>query len=200
MANTCICGERLPILEGRGRPKTYCSRGCQQRAYRARHAESIPAEMRSADRWMRWRKVPRNGRVTKQPIQVDGSPAKSTDAATWTTYAEAKASRVGNGLGFALGDGVGCIDLDHAIVDGVVEPWAQAILDAAPETFVEVSQSEEGIHIFGRLAEGPGRNLRSSGRSVEVYSAGRYIAVTGRRFGDAPSRLADLGGLVSSLL
>lgn len=149
---------------------------------------------------MRYRLVPRGDRVTKQPIQVDGRPASSTGASTWTSYSAAKASMVGDGLGFALGENVGCIDLDDAIVDGVVEPWAQAILDAAPGTYVEVSQSEEGIHIFGLLAEGPGRNLRSSGRTVEVYSAGRYIAVTGRRFGDAPSRLADLGGLVSSLL
>lgn len=156
--------------------------------------------MRAADRWMRYRLVPRAGRVTKVPTQISGRQASSTDSRTWSTYSEAKASTVGSGLGFALGENVGCIDLDDCIVDGVVEPWAQAILDAAPETYMEVSQSEEGIHIFGRLAEGPGRNLRSSGRTVEVYSAGRYIAVTGRRLGDAPSRLADLGGLVSSLL
>ncbi|RCS78869.1 DNA primase [Brachybacterium alimentarium] len=192
------CPDLIPI--GRRSDAAYCSSACRVRAHRRRTADAIPQEMRTADRWMRYRLVPRGGRVTKVPTRINGRQASSTDARTWSTYAEAKASTVGNGLGFALGENVGCIDLDHAIVDGVVEPWAQAILDAAPGTYVEVSQSEEGIHIFGRLAEGPGRNLRSSGRTVEVYSAGRYIAVTGRRFGDAPSRLADLGGLVSSLL
>lgn len=149
---------------------------------------------------MRYRLVPRAGRVTKVPTRVNGRQASSTDARTWSSFADAKTSTVGAGLGFALGEGVGCIDLDHCIVDGVVEPWAQVILDAAPETYVEVSQSEEGIHIFGLLPEGPGRNLRSSGRTVEVYSTGRFMAVTGRRFGDAPARLADLEGMVSSLL
>lgn len=200
MTNTCLCGSRLPILEGRGRPKAYCSRGCQQKAYRARHADALPDEMRTADRWMRYRLVPRGDKVTKVPTQLNGRPAKSTDARTWSTYAEAKASGVGAGLGFALGAGIACVDLDDAIADGKVEPWAQAILDRAPATFVEVSQSGNGLHIFGLLPEGPGRNLRSSGQTVEVYSTGRFIAVTGRRHAASPSRLADLGGLVSSLL
>lgn len=197
MPRTCSeCAGPLPIASRAD--ARFCSGACRVRAHRRRTA--LPAEMRDVDRWMRWRKVPRGSKVTKQPVQVTGRPAKSTDASTWASYAEAKRSKVGAGLGFALGSGFGCIDLDHCIVDGVVQPWAQAILDSAPETYIEVSQSEEGIHIFGRLPEGPGRNLRSSGREVEVYSAGRYIAVTGNRFGGSPARLADLEGLVASLL
>lgn len=200
MTECMVCGGRLAIPEGRSRPPKYCRPACKQRAYRARHAESIPAEMRSADRWMRYRLVPRGDKVTKVPTQLNGRPAKSTDARTWASYAEARASKVGAGLGFALGDGVGCIDLDDAIVDGVVQPWAQSILDRAPATFVEVSQSGNGLHVFGYLPEGRGRNLRSDGKTIELYSSGRFIAVTGRKHGSAPSRLADLGGLVSSLL
>lgn len=195
-----MCGGRLAIPEGRSRPPKYCRPACKQKAYRARHAESIPAEMRSADRWMRYRLVPRGEKVTKVPTQLNGRPAKSTDARTWCTYDEAKASKVGAGLGFALGAGIACIDLDDAIVDGRVQSWAQEILDRAPATFVEVSQSGNGLHIFGLLPEGPGRNLRSSGQTVEVYSTGRFMAVTGRRHAASPSRLADLEGLVSSLL
>lgn len=191
------CAGRLPLTLRAG--ARFCSNACRQKSYRSRTA--IPAEMRSADRWMRYRLVPRGGRVTKQPIQVDGTAASSTDARTWTAYRNAMASRAGNGLGFALGEGVGCVDLDGALVDGAVLPWAQEILDRAPSTFVEISQSGKGLHIFGLLPEGKGRNRRfPDGTGVEFYSAGRYIAVTGRRFGDAPSRLADLEGLVSSLL
>ena len=187
----------MPI--GMRRTSTYCNGTCRVRAHRRRHAEAFPAEMRAADRWMRYRLVPRGEKVTKVPTQLNGRPAKSTDARTWSSYVDAKVSKVGAGLGFALGDGVACIDLDDALVDGVVQPWAQAILDRAPDTFVEVSQSGNGLHVFGLLPEGPGRNLRSSGQTVEVYSTGRFIAVTGRRHAASPSRLADLGGLVSSL-
>lgn len=38
------------------------------------------------------------------------------------------------------------------------------------------------------------------GQSVEIYSASRYITVTGQRFKDAPVVLADLGGVVNELI
>lgn len=98
------------------------------------------------------------------------------------------ASKVGDGLGFALGDGIGCIDLDHCVDDGVLADWAAAILDRLPATYTEVSPSGHGLHIWGRIPERPGRRVGN----VEVYSAGRYITVTGNRWGDCPSTLADL--------
>lgn len=199
MRRTCSeCPDLIPI--GRRKDAAYCSTACRVRAHRRRRSIAVPTEMRAADRWMRYRLVPRGDRITKVPTQVNGRNAKSTDQRTWSSFDDAKASKVGAGLGFALGYGIACIDLDDAIVDGKVQPWAQAILDRAPATFVEVSQSGNGLHIFGYLPEGPGRNLRSSGQTVEVYSTGRFIAFTGRRHAASPSRLADLGGLVSSLL
>lgn len=195
------CETRLPVPEGRSRPRRYCSSACRQRGYRARHAEAFPAEMQGRDRWMRYRLVPRGEKVTKVPTQVTGRLASSTAPHTWASYADAKASGVGAGMGFALGDGIGCIDLDGALVGGKIRPWAQDVLDRAPATFVEVSQSGNGLHIFGLLPEGPGRNRRlSPTEGIEFYSTGRFMAVTGRRFGNAPARLADLRGLVSSLL
>lgn len=199
---TCeMCEARLPIPEGRSRPRRYCSRGCQQKAYRARNAVAFPGEMRERDRWMRYRLVPRGGKVTKEPTQVNGRRASSTAPHTWSSFATAKGSEVGAGLGFALGEGIGCVDLDGALVDGVVQTWAREILDRCPETFVEVSQSGNGLHIFGLLPEGPGRNRRLSDEAgIEFYSAGRFMAVTGRRHDGAPLSLANLEGLVSSLL
>ena len=201
MKTTCECGAAIPVSEGRGRPARYCSRACQQRAYRARRSAGVfPAEMRGRDRWMRYRLVPRGAKVTKEPTQINGRRASSTASHTWATFAEARASKVGAGLGYALGDGVGCVDLDGALVGGVVQPWARAVLDRAPETFVEVSQSGNGLHIFGYLSEGPGRNRRLSlTEGIEFYSTGRFMAVTGQRFGESPARLADLGGLVAAL-
>lgn len=184
MSSTCACGTRLPVLEGRGRPKSYCSRACQQRAYRARRAESaIPAEMRAADRWMRWRLVPRTDRaggvkMTKVPTQLSGAPAKSTDPSTWAGYDAAAASKVGDGLGFACGAGFACIDIDKCMVDGVPDERAQRLLDLNPGAYVELSPSGTGLHIWGIAPEGPGRT-RSD---FEFYSVGRYITVTAKVF------------------
>lgn len=150
-------------------------------------------------RWIRWELVNRKGRATKVPLTIADRAASSTDSGTWSTFTEAHDSTVGAGLGFVLGDGVGCIDLDHCITGGVVADWASAILDRCPPTFIEVSQSGEGLHIFGLLPEGPGRNIRRGDAAVEFYSAGRYIAMTGDRFGGAPSSLADLSEVIASI-
>lgn len=152
----------------------------------------IPAEMAAKERWVR-----RNKR--KMPLTIEGRNASSTDPRTWSSHAQAKASSVGSGLGFVLGEGIGCIDLDHCFQGGILADWAQEIVDRAPSTYMEVSQSGEGLHIFGLLPEAAGRNIRRGGRNVEFYSVGRYIAVTGDRFADSPSKLADLSGLVASL-
>lgn len=92
----------------------------------------------------------------------------------------ASESSVGAGLGFVLGDGIGCWDLDHCITDGALAPWAREAIEAiADPLFMEISQSGEGVHVFVRAPEGPGRKIREGERCIEFYSAGRYIAVTG---------------------
>ena len=60
------------------------------------------------------------------PIRVDGRPASSTDPSSWTTFENAK--NVSDRLGFALGAGIGCLDFDTVIVDGVLDPVVVAWL------------------------------------------------------------------------
>lgn len=158
-----------------------CSPKCRKRVSRK---PAMSTEMTSRDRWVR-----RN--ALKRPITVTGKPASSTDASTWSSFAVARDSQYGSGLGFVLGDGVGCIDLDHCINGGVLADWAADVVAKNPDTYIEVSMSGTGLHIFGLLAEGPGRKVRD-GRNIEIYSQGRYIAFTGNTFGKAPSRLAEL--------
>jgi primase-polymerase (primpol)-like protein len=175
----------------------FCSTKC--RVYWSRKAK-LPPEMTSKARWMRWKLVTRSGRTTKLPVTVAGKQASSTNAEKWCDYRTAKRSDVGAGLGFALGEGIGCIDLDHCIADGVVAGWAQDILDRCPPTFIEVSQSKTGLHIFGLLPEGAGRNIRRGDVAIEFYSVGRFMAVTGDRFGASPATLADLSGVTASVV
>lgn len=104
-------------------------------------------------------------------------------------------------IGFVLGAGIGCIDLDHCLIDGHLSEGAAEILSMLPATWVEVSPSGDGLHIWGRFSKS-GRSVGTfMGQSVEIYSdGGRYITVTGQRFKDAPVVLADLGGVVNELI
>lgn len=145
--------------------------------------------MTSRARWVRWKPWKRDGRVTKLPVQIDGQMASSTDPGTWASFAEANGSTAGTGLGFMLGDGIGCIDLDHCIDDdGTISELAANLLERCPDTFCEISQSGHGLHIFGLMPEAPGR--RHNG--IEIYSRARFIAMTGNRLRATPSTLADL--------
>mgnify|MGYP001594651775 CR=1 FL=1 len=170
------------LISGRGRIPQFCSSRCRVAAFRAGRKTAIPVELTSRDRWVR-------RSVEKVPLTIDGRAASSTNPASWTSYKKAKASDVGAGLGFVLGGGIGCIDLDYCIIEGKVTEWAQSVLDQVGPTWIEVSPSGDGLHLWGYLEEGPGRRRKG----VEVYSVGRYITVTGKVFNAAP--LAQLHAL-----
>ena len=187
MIPTCEkCGEPLAILARRH--ARFCSGRCRAAASRARRREPIPAELRTRGRWV-------CHTTRKVPIRPSGRPASSTDPATWVTYDVArKANRPG--VGFVLnGDGIVCIDLDHCLDGGVLTDWARRILERTPATYVEVSPSGTGLHIWGHGTVIRGRRTPTG----EVYGTGRYITVTGKPFRSAPSTLADISGLVDSI-
>jgi len=178
MATCERCGTEVKVA-GRGRTPKFCSGACRAAAWRAR--PRLPRELTDRARWVRHDR--------KVPITPDGRAASSTDPSTWSTYPEAARSKAGDGLGFALGDGIACLDIDHCL-DGRGRPdaRARAILARVPGAYVEVSPSGRGLHVWGRAPEQPGRRHED----YEVYSVGRYITVTGRVY--RPGRLVDLSG------
>lgn len=91
---------------------------------------------------------------------------------------------MGDGFGVMLGGGLGCHDLDHALKDGKLKPWARDVLDSItePVLFVEVSMSGEGLHVFVEATEGPGRKCPVGDGGHEFYSRGRFIRTTLRKF------------------
>jgi primase-polymerase (primpol)-like protein len=181
------CGAALAITARRH--ARHCSATCRQRAARRRRAE-VPAELVALPRW-----VTHNAR--KVPLTPGRRPASVTDPATWSEY---RAVRQLPRRGFVLGGGIVCVDLDHCVrPDGSLTPWAAALLAQCPPTWVEVSPSGTGLHVWGRGDVPRGRCIRD-GRSIEVYGGGRYITVTGRRWGSSPATLADLGPVLAGLL
>lgn len=137
----------------------------------------------------------------KVPLTAGGKPASSTDPGTWTSYREAAESKVGVGPGFVLnGDRIVCVDLDHCIERGKLAPWAAQLLASVSATYVEVSPSGDGLHIWGLGDVTRGRRLPvAGGGSLEIYGHGRYITVTGKRYGSCPRRLAELPEAITRL-
>ncbi|MFE0649434.1 bifunctional DNA primase/polymerase [Streptomyces sp. NPDC059534] len=194
-ARTCEhCASPLPLMARQH--ARYCDTRCRSKAFRAKK-HTLPVELTTRDRWVR-------RAADKRPLTTAGMAASSTDPATWSTHKSAAASTVGSGLGFVLSDvdDIVCIDLDHCIntLTGRLAPWAAAIVRDAGTTYAEVSPSGDGLHIWGRADVRQGRRIRRpDGTAVEIYGTGRYIAMTGRRHGDAPSSLANVAGLVTQL-
>lgn len=117
------------------------------------------------------------------PLSLSGHDLDVRDSRQWVSFDEARRSKVGTGYGIVLGAGLGCIDLDHCIKDGVIAGWAQSWIDGYRDdaVLIERSFSGDGVHIFLPMSEGPGRKIRDGEQNVEIYSRGRYIAVTGDR-------------------
>ncbi|MFK4251545.1 bifunctional DNA primase/polymerase [Streptomyces angustmyceticus] len=184
----------------------YCSSPCRQAAYRARckaerarvrvdQQARVPAELTSRPRWVRHK--------DKVPLRTDGRFASVKDPSSWSDFPAVAASRTGDGIGFVLtaGDGIVVLDLDHAVEDGRVLPWAQAIVDQLPPTYMERGRSGTGLHLWFRGAVPHGRRIRRGELAVEVYSDRRYMIV-GDRVPGTPLSLAELpdaAGLVASL-
>lgn len=178
----------------------FCSGRCRMAAHRTarRQADPVPAAMTRRSQWVR-----HTG--SKVPLSVAGPkvrPASSTDPTTWSSYSKVCRSTAGAGMGFVLSfmDRLVCIDLDHALIDGELRSWARSIVGGLPATYIEVSPSGTGLHIWGFGSVERGRRIRRGDSSVEVYDRGRYITVTRKPFEDAPSKLADLTRVIDDLL
>lgn len=155
---------------------------------------SLPPELVVLDRWCR-----RSSR--RVPLRSDGAGGVSVnDPGDWGSFSVARASRVGDGLGFVLdGDGVVCVDLDGVVDGGRVDPVVASWL-LGVGSFVELSPSGSGLHVWGRASLEGGRRRVLDGVSVEVYGSQRFMSVTGQRLAGFPARLGDIQGLVDFLV
>ena len=163
------CGRSIVQKNAQAR---YCSDKCRNYDRRRQQRTPIPQALIRRDRWIRYA-------PDKTPLRINGRNASSTNPDTWSTYTDAVNSRAGVGLGFVLGDSIGCIDLDHCLTGNQLTAGAAEFISHYPGHYIEVSPSGEGLHIWGHLDEQPGTRRAENGLSVERYSTGRYITITG---------------------
>ena len=134
-------------------------------------------------RWLTWKLETRKGKTTKVPYQTNGKLASSTDKDTWTTYESLKEKK--KGIVLKEDRLLICVDMDHVLDEEkkiIVEEKIIKKFLIESNSYTEVSQSGSGLHVFLAL-EGPLTLEKNKHQPFEIYSSGRYIAVTENAFG-----------------
>lgn len=167
-------------------------------------ASSLPPALeplRSARRWVLWKKEIQKGRLTKVPYTSATRRAKSDDANTWRAFDKLAASADTAGTGIMLGDGLVGVDMDACITEaGELEPWAAEVLQLLP-TYAEVSPSGRGIKLLMRVEGDAGRSasvqwgpqvdvgatsMERKRRELALFTGGRFFTITGNVYGQHP--------------
>lgn len=160
-----------------------------------------PGELHELRQWVVWRYETRHGKPTKVPYKPVASVtlrASSTDPESWGLFGAALTVQELNGydgIGFVLttSDPYIGIDLDHCVdaQSGQVEAWASDIVDKL-RSYTEISPSGKGLRVLCK-AKWPGDPARSGGKcgDIEMYSALRYVTITGAHLPGAPLAIEE---------
>ena len=152
-------------------------------------------ELQTYNNFVVWKKTPDGKKIPFNP--KTGTLAKSNDPSTWSSLDEAlKALLTGkyDGIGFMFSKPFAGIDIDHCIVNGKLTSAAQELIKKF-DSYTEISQSKEGIHILinGQLPEGRRKD------NIEIYSTGRYFALTTRHVKGTPYTIEERQEQLTSL-
>lgn len=152
------------------------------------YRKNIPRELQSNPQWIVFQKMPRTNRygemkIAKIPISAVSLSAKEWNRKDkWASFEEALFVLVNSkldGLAFVLSsdDPFACIDLDHCLENDSLSLAAKSIIEIFTGSYMELSQSKQGVHIFckGRVPI----NLNSQINGVEIYQENHCIAMTG---------------------
>ncbi len=153
---------------------------------------AVPAELAEYKQWVLWKRVDVNGRTAKLPISAwSGKAAACDKPETWASfrhvcYALRKHKAEGIGFVFTADDPFCGIDLDHCRDHtDILTPQAAEIVSSL-SSYTELSPSRTGLHILVK-AKIVGSGRRTQG--IEVYSAGRYFTITGKRVDGTPEKI-----------
>lgn len=160
-------------------PKWVC---WDYKAYQEWNAEALKHWDESTDMsFKQFTKIGKYKNPHKKPLQANGWGASSTDPSTWNTY-EACSAKYSAGFVLTEEEQIVAVDLDHCRnKNGELTEYALYLLKLF-STGCEISQSEEGLHLFGY-----GRIPNAiKTKEIEVYSKERYICCTGNILLDLP--------------
>lgn len=154
--------------------------------------KNIPALLKTSCRFCVWKYEKRNGQKTKMPYNpANGDRAKINDL---HTFADFKTTLVAyamggyDGIGVAVGNGIGAFDIDKCIrEDGTLNDTAATVLSIFPTAYVERSPSGKGLRGFFCVPEDYVFDksvyyINNRRAGLEVYMPGatnRFVTVTG---------------------
>lgn len=162
--------------------------------------EQVPDELKRLPRWGLFKKewVEARQRFTKIPIDPHtGKGGKSNDESTWTTFEsalEAGPRFKASGLAFYFKPPYVGIDIDHVeqemkqYIEGDSENIVSDFMNYT-KSYAETSLSGTGVHIIAK-GKIPGDKRRH--KNVEMYTDGRFFALTGNVFGSHTDIVAEV--------
>jgi hypothetical protein len=154
--------------------------------------DAVPACLRSLKQWVCWKFVQRESeKPTKIPVTIGGYGADATDPMDWydfPTVCEHARKFAGIGFVFSPNDPYVGVDIDDCFATpGELKPWAVPIVERLEGTYGEVSPSGNGLKFFciGTNPFVTGKRVKCGDGAIEIYSQGRFFAVTGQAWDDA---------------
>lgn len=143
----------------------------------------------------------RTGRMMARGEDWQNDPATQTDAQTAIAMAQQLGKGYGVGFLFTRNDPFFFLDIDGARqADGRWSELSTSLCQQFNGAAVELSQSGEGLHIFGTITgETPAHSCRDNGKlGLELYTEGRFVALTG--VGTSGDTAADMTAQVHQLV
>jgi hypothetical protein len=140
----------------------------------------------------------RPGKTDKFPCDYrTGEVISAHDSQHWTDAATAEATAASWGAGWGVGfvftasDPFFFVDIDNCLTPEGWSPLATALCQLFAGAAMEVSQSGNGLHIFG-TGKPPAHGCRNQAQGLEFYDSGRFVALTGTNaVGDAGLDLSN---------
>jgi hypothetical protein len=174
---------------------------------------AIPQTLKQLTRFVAWGPDPDSGRP-KCPLLISNRAhrASTRKPTTWSPWVAAEAfwtkygAEPGYGIGFVFADGDGLVylDLDDAVEDGALRPWANIVAPLLGKSFWEISPSGHGLHIIAKgslptagcggkvnLPDVASAWAKEQKRTPELamFSSGKYTTLSG----DVVPTSRDLG-------
>lgn len=150
--------------------------------------ENFPKELQRHDQWVVWK----GKKILYDPNRLN-SKANVNDPYSWGSFQQANAAYSEGGwlgVGFVLtGNGIAGVDLDKCVIDGQPNKDALQLMADLDAPYVELSPSGNGLRAFGFTNQSiTGARGQLNGLSVELYTKGRYLTLTGHTIRNEPLR------------
>jgi len=165
------------------------------------HPENIPDELKAIPHWILWDYRERDGNIIKAPIDPKtGAWTNAHDPKNWLTFEDAlkysKENNLGIGFDFTKDLGYVFIDLDHVLENGVIKNQRIKEIVENADTFIEISPSGGGLHLFFKCFNFDFDSTRLKDLPIEIYTDARYSTFTGVPYGELkPIRGIESGDL-----